>query len=116
MPLFRRVNGSQKDPHRDPTSIGNLAIAKGYATRAQVACAIQRQEERLPLGAILVEQGVLTEVQLDELLIEQEIRRKKLKPREASNLWKEHRRKKMREVSGALHDVAFALNLAVKNG
>jgi len=105
-----------KDPYRDPTSIGNLAIAKGYATPAQVATAIQRQEERLPLGAILVEQGVLTELQLDELLIEQEIERRGLRPLEASNLWKEHRRGRMREVSGALHDVAFALDLAVKNG
>jgi hypothetical protein len=111
-----KVNGSSKDPYKDPTSIGNLAIAKGYATREQVADALRKQEERLPLGKILLEQGVLTEPQLDELLIEQEIKRKKLKPKEVSNLWKEHRRRRMREVSGALHDVAFALNLAVKNG
>lgn len=116
MPAARKANGKQKDPYKDPTSIGNLAIAKGYATAEQVDLALRKQEERQPLGAILVEQGVLSEPQLSELLVEQEVRRRGLSPKEASNLWKEQRREKMREVAGTLHDVAFALNVAVKNG
>ena len=114
MPLFRKVNGNQKDPFRDPTSIGNLAIAWGYATAEQVAGALKKQEERLPLGKILVEQGVLTEVQLSELLIEQTVKRKKLKPQQVANLWKEHRRKKMREVTEGLRDVAVSLTALAK--
>jgi hypothetical protein len=111
--LNRKVNGYDKDPYRDPTSIGNLAILKGYATPEQVAVALRRQE-RLPIGKILIEQGVLTEAQLEELLIEQEIKRRKLGTREASKLWAHFRRGKMREVSNGLHDVAAALHLAVK--
>ena len=113
--LHRKVNGRAKDPYLDPTSIGNLAIQKGYATLEQVSAAIKKQEERQPLGVILMEQGVITESQLDELLIEQEIKRRKLKPREASKLWTEYRRSKMREVAGSFRNVSVAINWAIKH-
>jgi hypothetical protein len=113
MPLLhKKVNG--RDPYQDPTSIGNLAIQKGYATQEQVTAAIQRQEERLPLGKILVEQGVLTEVQLDELLIEQEVKRRHLNARQASKLWSELRRSKMREVTQSFRAVSASLATLVK--
>jgi len=112
--LNRKVNGHAKDPYRDPTSIGNLAILKGYATPEQVATALKKQEERLPIGKILVEQGVLTDVQLDELLIEQKIKRRKLNTREASKLWADFRRSKMREVTSSLRDVALSLHMVAK--
>lgn len=113
--LNRKVNGHAKDPYRDPTSIGNLAIQKGYATAEQVEIALKKQEERQPLGKILVEQGVLTEVQLDELLIEQEIKRRKLSSREAAKLWADFRRSKMREVTSGLQEVAVAIGWATKH-
>lgn len=104
----KRVNGSV-DPRQDPTSIGNLAVAKGYATRDQVAEAAKKQEERLPLGEILVEQGVLTHNQLEELLLDQEIARRHLNDYEASKLVRQRKREKMREVSTSLRDVAGSI-------
>jgi hypothetical protein len=107
--LNRKMNGRTKNPYQDPTSIGNLAIQKGYATPEQVAFAVQKQEERLPLGKILIEQGVLTEIQLDELLVEQEIKRRKLNSRQASKLWAALRHSKMREVTKGLREVTTSL-------
>jgi hypothetical protein len=112
--LNRKMNGHAKDPYRDPTSIGNLAVLRGYATFEQVAAALKKQEERQPIGKILVEQGVLTEVQLEELLIEQEIKRKRLNTREAAKLWSEFRHDKMREVTKGLRDVTASLTLLAK--
>jgi membrane protein involved in colicin uptake len=114
MSLPKKANGST-DPHRDPTSIGNLAIQKGYATQDQVSVALKKQEERQPLGRILVEQLVLTNAQLEELLMDQEVLRKKLSPVKAAKLIKKKRREKMREVSGLLKDVAFSLNALAKS-
>lgn len=111
MPL-PKVNGS--DPRRDPLSIGNLAISKGYATQEQVQQALEKQERRMPIGEILVEDKVLTHAQLEELLLEQEIAKKKLSPKKAAKLVQEKRREKMREVSHSLRDVASSLTLLAK--
>ena len=97
-------------PYTDPTSIGNLAIEKGYATKEQVDLAVKKQEERQPLGMILVEQGILTEVQLAELLIDQESRRGRLGPTQVSALWRDQKRKKVIEVMGAFHGLSAALH------
>jgi len=108
----KRVNGS--NPRNDPTSIGNLAVARGYATKEQVAAAVQKQEERTPLGEILVEQGVITHQQLEDLLIEQEITRQHLTDYDASRLIRDRRREKMREVSTSLRDVAVSITALTK--
>ena len=103
------------DPSQDPSSIGNLAIRKGYATRQQVIAAAQKQEERQPLGQILIEAGVLTSVQLEELLIEQEIERRHMNERQESKLIRKKKREKLSEVTRGLHDVAASLQLAAKS-
>lgn len=109
----KRVNGFL-DPRNDPTSIGNLAVSKGYATLEQVAAAAKKQEERTPLGEILVEQGVLTHQQLEELLLDQEIKRRGLSDYEAGQLIQKRRREKMREVTTSLHDVAGSIMALTK--
>jgi hypothetical protein len=114
MTLPRKVNGSATDPYKDPTSIGNLAITKGYATRVQVLNALRKQEVRLPLGEILVEDGVLTIGQLEELIMEQEMLRRKMTKRQVLRYMHEKKHEKMHEVSTNLHEVALFLTQLVK--
>lgn len=114
MSLPKKVNGTS-DPYRDPTSIGNLAVTKGYATRAQVLDALRKQEARLPLGEILVEGGVLTRGQLEDLIIEQEIMRRHLNKKQAVQFVRERKREKMREVSNDLRDFASSISLIAKH-
>jgi ASC-1-like (ASCH) protein len=64
-----------KTPERDPWSIGNLALKRGYITQDDLSEAVRIQKERLPLGEILMEMGKLTKDQLDELLFEQKVLR-----------------------------------------
>ena len=63
----------------DPTSLGNLALEKGYVTPEKLQEALKVQEQRLMLGEILLELGFLTREQLDELVMEQKIRRGEIK-------------------------------------
>ena len=110
---FKKVNGSAdpyRDPYRDPSSIGNLAISHGFATRAQVLDALHKQEVQRPLGAILVEEGILTPGQLEELLIEQEILRQNMSTKQASKFIKERKKERFREVVDGFHDLAVSLN------
>lgn len=115
MSIFRRLlNGSKKDPKTDPTSIGNLAIAKGYATEDQVRQAVEFQETKMPLGEILVERGILTESQLEELLLDQEVMRQRMTDLEASKFFFSRKREKMQEVTHGLQDVAQTLSCVAK--
>lgn len=66
-------------PETDPSSIGNLAIELGYITLDELRVAVRVQQQRLPLGRILVDMGKLTEEQLDDLLFEQQVRRGEIK-------------------------------------
>lgn len=111
MTLPKKVNGTP-DPYHDPTSIGNLAVQKGYATRAQVLTALKSQEERLPLGEILVEQGILTAGQLEDLLMEQEIMRQGMTAKQAAKFVKSRRREKMKELACHIRHVTESLALA----
>jgi len=65
-------HGSQK-----PLLLGEILVGRGVATAEQIAQALARQIEiRAPLGACLVDLGLLTQVQVDELVrhqIEEEI-------------------------------------------
>jgi hypothetical protein len=111
------IFGKKKaDPRKDPMSIGCLAIAKGYATYEQVEAAVKKQEERHPLGEILVEQGVLTIFQLDELLIEQEIARQNLSPKVAAKIWHDYKIKQMRETTKIALDFSGVMRAAHKHG
>ena len=114
MTLPKKVNGTS-DPYQDPTSIGNLAIEKGFATRVQVLNALRKQEVRVPLGEILVEDGVLTHGQLESLLIDQEILRGRFNRKKAAQFIRDKKREKMREVSEGLRDFANSLSLIAKH-
>jgi dephospho-CoA kinase len=72
------------DPHSDPTWIGSLAIKRGWATPDDVRRAVEKQEKITPLGEILVEDGVLTREQLDELLFEQAVAKERSSVKQCS--------------------------------
>jgi hypothetical protein len=88
-------------PESDPSSIGNLAIELGYITTDELRAAVNVQQQRLPLGRILVEMGKLTEEQLDDLLFEQKVRRGEIKDKEAIM---QYQRLKMRRKMVQLKD------------
>lgn len=94
----------EPDPFHDPLSIGNLAISKGYATPEEVRSALKKQEQRQPLGEILVEDGVLTRVQLEELLHEQQLMRAKNR-NHATKMVLEHQRHRIQDVTNAFKDL-----------
>jgi hypothetical protein len=55
-----------------PDRLGELLVARGYVTAAQLADAYEARRHRdVPLGQLLVETGVLTRLQLAGLLTEQ---------------------------------------------
>lgn len=71
-----KIRGSLTDPFsraaRDPNSFGNLAIAHGWVTQRDLDQALEVQRMKIPkIGQIMVDIGMLTEEQRDELLIEQ---------------------------------------------
>lgn len=86
-------------PEADPSSIGNLAIELGYITEDELRQAVQVQQQRLPLGRILVEMGKLTEAQLSDLLFEQRVRRGEIRDKAVIV---QHRREKMRRTMAQL--------------
>lgn len=88
-------------PEADPSSIGNLAIELGYITMDELRAAVKVQQQRLPLGRILVEMGKLTEEQLEDLLFEQQVRRGEIRDRTAIT---QYQRKKMRRKMTQIKD------------
>ena len=103
------------DPYNDPTSIGNLAIVKGYATPEQVKAAVKKQEQRMPLGEILVEDKVLSREQLEELLLEQKLMRAESE-HQATKMILRHQRKRIKEVGSALQELTCVAQKFVANG
>jgi hypothetical protein len=103
------------DPREDPYSIGNLAISKGYATQEQVSEALRKQETRLPLGVIMLEGGMITEAQLENLLNEQEIARRRMSNKEAIKFLKLKKKKHSEEVSNELKLLAASMGHASRN-
>ncbi len=84
--LFNRSNEVPADI--DPNSIGNMAIEKGWVTRAVLSEALRMQKKLLgedtgpiehsrwlQIGHILVDAGYITDEQRDELVMEQRIRK-----------------------------------------
>lgn len=106
---------SALDPFVDPFSIGNLAISQGYATAEQISDALREQQERLPLGEILVSSAVITVDQLDELLHLQDISRAK-SPSEVTILELERQERKARETTLSLNNMTAAVNRFAVNG
>lgn len=88
-------------PESDPSSIGNLAVELGYITMDELRTAVKMQQQRLPLGRILMEMGKLTEEQLEDLLFEQRVRRGEIKDKD---LIRQHQRSKMRHKMTQIKD------------
>lgn len=103
------------DPFSDPLSIGNLAISQGYATQEQIADAIREQQERLPLGEVLVSRNIITSDQLEELLHIQEVAHAK-SPSEVTILELERQERKAREATASLQNVTAAVHRFAANG
>lgn len=93
-------------PSSDPNSIGNMAVEKGYITSSDLDAAVRIQQERLPLGRILVDMGKITDDELSDLLFEQKVRRGEIRDVEVIT---QHERLKMhrkiREVRSGLKEI-----------
>lgn len=71
-----KFRGSPTDPFSraaaDPYSFGNLAISRGWVTPEDLERALEVQRQKVPkIGEIMIEIGMLSEEQRDDLLIEQ---------------------------------------------
>lgn len=103
------MSHGQDFPFHDPTSLGNLAVKLGYATKSQIMKALSDQEEQKPLlGKVLIDQKVITGEQLDELLHLQKVSREK-NSTAVTRLEMGRLRRKAREAVASLEDVTSVL-------
>jgi phage-related protein len=83
-----------------------MAVEKGYITSSDLDAAVRIQQERLPLGRILVDMGKITDDELSDLLFEQKVRRGEIRDVEVIT---QHERLKMhrkiREVRSGLKEI-----------
>jgi hypothetical protein len=96
MLTFRKTK-KETPPKEDPSSIGNIALELGYITQEELNAAVGVQQQRLPLGRILVDMGKLTETQLEELLFEQRVRRGEINDK---GVMAQHERAKLHQKMG----------------
>lgn len=77
--LFKRKKiNALTSPKRDPTSIGNLVVQSGFCTREEFDTFLgefQSLEVGQLLGQFLIAKGVMSEEQLEMLLIRQQTSR-----------------------------------------
>jgi len=78
----------------DPLSIGNLAVTNNIITQEDLTEAVNVQRKRLRIGQILIDMGKLSEPQLEELLLEQKIKRGEIDDSEAIIQFEQSRRRK----------------------
>lgn len=83
----------------DPSSFGNLAIARGWVTPEDLEHALEIQRQQVPkLGQIMVDSGMLSDEQRDELVFDQMRRRGQKIP--TDDLREFERRKLRRRLEG----------------
>lgn len=83
----------------DPSSFGNLAISRGWISPEDLEQALEVQRQQVPkLGQIMIDIGMLSEEQRDELLLEQRRARGQKIPTE--ELLTHERRKMRRRLEG----------------
>jgi len=68
-------SGRYERAAEDPDSFGNIAKQKGFVSDEDLKRALRVQRERAPLGEILLELKIITELQLEEIILEQDRRR-----------------------------------------
>jgi len=100
---FKLRRSTPTDPFsraaEDPSSFGNLAISHGWVTQEDLERALEVQRAQIPkLGQIMIEIGLLSEEQRDELLIEQRQARGQKIPTEELLVFE--RRKMRRRLEG----------------
>jgi len=95
------------NPVIDPDSFGNIALERGWITIEDLQSALQVQEQRRPLGVILVEMGKLDEMQVEEIVCEQQLRKAHSKD-EVSLVELGHQRRLIKILSHGLADIAMA--------
>jgi hypothetical protein len=131
--IFSRSSGKPtlvdppEEARLDPHSFGNLALERGYITEADLEEALRVQKDQPKLEDILVEMGMLTPGQREELLVEQRILiAGKMSADEEIELCRLKKRNRIlaikaefAEAKGDSESVAVSINrtlLAVENG
>lgn len=109
-----RFSREQLDPRDDPTSIGNLAVSEGYATKDQITSALLEQENLMPLGQILIHNKVIGQDQLDELLHVQQLQRAN-GDNDVTKLELQWQQKKAREAADTLRKTTEVMRLFISN-
>ena len=71
--MFFKRRKRSLPPEKDPHSLGNIAVREGHVTQAHLEELIVefKSDCERRIGEFLVEKGVLTKVQLQELLLMQ---------------------------------------------
>ena len=85
-------------PSDDPSSFGNIALAKGYVYEDVLKGSILIQRERLKIGEILMAVGLLTVQQCEDILLEQSRMRAKT-PTDKSIVEMKYQRSILRRTS-----------------
>jgi len=94
-----RTHDPFKAAQEDDTSLGNILIEKGFITLEQLNEALEIQRSQKKLGEVLVEDMmVITGDQLDEVLVEQQLRRREISRAEFLDLCSKKRRRLMTKI------------------
>lgn len=96
-------------------SFGNVAIRLGYATEKDVLEALDEQENRLPLGELMILQGSLTREQLEHILHTQEVEKAKTLG-EKTQIQLAFQKRKAKEVVASLNATTEAMKTFTANG
>jgi hypothetical protein len=94
------------NPTIDPSSFGNIALEWGWLTMDDLQSALLLQEQRRPIGAILVELGKLDDMQVEEILAEQQ-RRKASNDDEVAMVELGHQRRLVQILSHGMADLTM---------
>lgn len=72
-------------PEEDPDSFGNICLQYGYIDHPDLFAALKEQARRSPLlGEVMVSLGMLSDLQRDEIVAEQQKRRATTKAERAA--------------------------------
>lgn len=105
--MFRKETKST-DPEVDRSSLGNLAVELGYCSEDELRRALRIQNERLPLGEILVEIGAIPRDYLDDLLIDQKVQRGEVPRVEVVKHERSKKLKRLRELGQVFKEATSA--------
>lgn len=102
------------DPETDHSSLGNLAVELGYCSEDELRRALRIQNERLPLGEILIEIGAISRDYLDDLLVDQKVQRGQVTRLEAVKHERSKKLKRLRELGQVFKEATSATDAFVE--